>query len=71
MMDDRVQGNMVVSKRGVIVEDWVCRTNDEGGFGQKWKGNVQRSAIQVLYDRPWFSYTCSRIYVHGDVCCPP
>jgi hypothetical protein len=35
MIDDRVQGNMVVSKRGVTVEDWVYRTNDEGVFGQK------------------------------------
>jgi hypothetical protein len=35
MIDDRVQGITVVAKDRVVLEDWICRTNDEGGFGRK------------------------------------
>jgi hypothetical protein len=34
-MDDRVQGTIVVAKERVDLEDRVCRTNDENGFGRK------------------------------------
>jgi hypothetical protein len=34
-MDDRVQGIIVVAKERAVLEDWVCRTNDEDGFGRK------------------------------------
>jgi hypothetical protein len=34
VMDDRVQGTIVVAKERVVLEDWVCRTNDEDVFGE-------------------------------------